>query len=242
MVKEGISVCMTTYNGAMYVKEQLSSILPQLDITDEVLISDDGSTDDTVKIIQSFQDSRIKLFHSNFRNVILNFEFVVGKANGEVIFLSDQDDIWYPNKVEKSLQLLERTDLIFTNLNVFQKSIEKGRLMYNPNKNYQGIHRNFIKNHCVGATMAFKSSLLKYALPFPEKIEMHDIWIFFISTFFGKTTYYNQPLIHYRRHGLNVSNTGSKTSNPLSRIIEIRIYWVYYLLMRIIKITFNKDK
>jgi len=232
-----ISVCMTTYNGALYIKEQLSSILPQLGANDEVLISDDGSTDETINIIQSFKDSRIILFHSNFKNVILNFEYVVSKATGEIIFLSDQDDIWYSNKVEKSLQLLEKNDLIFTNVNVFQTTTEKGKLMYDLKKNYNGIQRNFIKNHCVGATMAFKSHVLKYALPFPKRIEMHDMWIFFISSFYGKTLYYEKPLIHYRRHGLNVSNTGGKTSNSIFRIIVIRISWIYYLFMRIIKTT-----
>jgi glycosyltransferase involved in cell wall biosynthesis len=226
---------MTTYNGELYVKEQLSSILPQLGVGDEVLISDDGSTDRTIKIIESFKDSRITLFQSNFKNVILNFEFVVGKATGGIIFLSDQDDIWYSDKVKTSLQLLEKSDLIFTNLNVFQTSIEKGKLMYDEKKNYNGIQRNFIKNHCVGATMAFKSHLLKYALPFPKKIEMHDMWIFFISSFYGKTMYFEKPLIYYRRHGLNVSNTGGKTSNSIFRIIEIRLNWIYYLFMRILK-------
>ncbi len=237
MIDRRISVCMTTYNGALYIKEQLSSILPQLSLNDEILISDDGSTDNTINIIQSFKDSRITLFNNNFKNVILNFEFVIGKATGGIIFLSDQDDIWYPNKVETSLRLLEKNDLIFTNLNVFQTTIKKGKLMYDSKKNFNGIQRNFIKNHCVGATMAFKSYVLKYALPFPNKIEMHDMWIFFISSFYGKTLYYAKPLIHYRRHGLNVSNTGGKTSNSMFRIIVIRISWIYYLFVRIIKTT-----
>jgi len=239
MIDKRISVCMTTYNGAKFIEEQLSSILPQLGINDEVLISDDGSTDDTIRIIQSFEDSRIKLFYSKFKNVILNFEFIVGQAKGEIIFLSDQDDIWYSNKVEKSVQLLEKNDLIFTNLNVFQTSIEKGKLMYNQKNNYNGIQRNFVKNHCVGATMAFKSHLLKYALPFPKRIEMHDMWIFFISYFYGRTRYYKKPLVYYRRHNSNISNTGGKTSNSIFKIIDIRIKWIYYLFARIIKVTIN---
>lgn len=234
-----ISVCMATYNGERYIKEQLSSILPQLGAKDEIIISDDGSSDNTLETITSFNDNRIKLFRNSFKNVILNFEFALGQANGDVIFLSDQDDIWYPNKVKDSLKLLHKSDLIFTNLNVFTIEISEGKLMYDPQKNYQGIHRNFIKNHCVGATMAFKSKVLKYAMPFPKNIEMHDIWLFFISSFYGKTFYYNKPLIYYRRHGLNVSNTGGKTTNSLFRIIQIRITWVISIIKRITKIYFQ---
>ncbi|WP_420603490.1 glycosyltransferase [Flagellimonas sp.] len=239
MSKKRISVCMATFNGEKYIEEQLQSILPQLKSSDEVIVSDDGSTDSTIEIIKSLNDSRIKLFHNSFRNVILNFEFAIGRASGDIIFLSDQDDVWYGNKVEKTLELLERYDLLFTNLSVFSTTLEDSHDMYSPNKNHRGLHRNFIKNHCVGATLAFKAHLLKYALPFPRKIEMHDMWIFFISSFYGKTFYYNKPLVHYRRHGLNVSNTGGKTTNSLLRIIEIRISWVIYLIKRILKVTFG---
>jgi glycosyltransferase involved in cell wall biosynthesis len=234
-----ISVCMTTYNGDLYIKEQLDSILKQVDENDEILISDDGSTDNTIEIIQTYNDTRIKLYHNSFRDVISNFEFILGKTNGEIIFLSDQDDIWLDNKVSTSLELLKKYDLIFTNLNVFKSNIKESSLMYSPEKNYKGLHRNFLKNHCVGATMAFKSNLLKYAMPFPKNIEMHDMWIFFISSIYARTFYYNEPLIYYRRHDSNVSNTGEKTTNTLFKIIKIRISWIIFLVKRIVKIIFR---
>ncbi len=234
-----ISICMATYNGEQYIKVQLESILKQLNENDEVVISDDGSTDRTIDIINSFNDPRIKIYQGNFQDVVLNFENVLGKATGDIIFLSDQDDIWYDCKVMQSLKLLEEYDLLFSNLSVFSSDPGEYVNMYSPKSNYQGIHRNFIKNHCVGATMAFKSHLLKYALPFPKNIEMHDIWIFFISSFYGKTFYYNQPLIYYRRHGLNVSNTGGKSTNSLIKIIQIRITWIISLIKRITKIYFQ---
>jgi len=162
------------------------------------------------------------------------------KASGKIIFLCDQDDIWYPNKVEESIKLLQNNDLIFTNLSVFSNSKNENYTMFDVQKNYKGLGRNFVKNHCVGATMVFKSHLLKYALPFPKHIEMHDMWIYFISSFYGKMYYYNQPLIYYRRHGLNVSNTGSKTTNSLVKIFTIRIVWILALLKRIVKIAISK--
>lgn len=230
---------MATFNGELYIKEQLNSILVQLRPYDEVIISDDGSTDNTISIINSINDPRVRLFKNSFKNVILNFEFTLKKATGEIIFLSDQDDVWFSDKVKKSLDLLNRYDLIFTNLSLFKDDLAKSKPLYDTSRNFQGIQRNFIKNHCVGATMAFKSNILKYVLPFPKGIEMHDMWIFFISSFFVKTKYYNKPLIYYRRHGANVSNTGERTSNSIFKILRIRINWIYNLTKRIFKILFS---
>lgn len=240
MLNKKITVCVATYNGENYIKEQLDSILSQLGKHDEVVISDDGSTDRTLEIIQIINDPRIKIYHSSFRNVILNFENALEKATGDIIFLSDQDDIWYPNKVEKSIKILENQDLIFSNLSVFSDDITENYAMYDIRKNHNCMAYNFVKNHCVGATIAFRANLLKYILPIPKGIEMHDMWIYFISSVYGKTHYYRSPLIYYRRHGSNVSNTGEKTTNAFIKIVKIRIRWLVVILKRVIKIAFAK--
>ena len=98
-----ISVCIATYNGQEYIADQLKSILCQLKSDDEVLISDDNSIDDTLKIVQSFQDKRIIIYNNNFKSPIKNFEFLILQSKGDIIFLSDQDDIWVSNKVKKHL-------------------------------------------------------------------------------------------------------------------------------------------
>ena len=89
-----VSVCMATYNGEKYIKEQIDSILSEIKENDEIVISDDNSTDCTVEIIKSYNDDRIKLYHSNARNFKKNFENARNKAKGDIIFLSDQDDVW----------------------------------------------------------------------------------------------------------------------------------------------------
>ena len=100
-----ISVCIASYNGEKYIKEQLNSILCQLEERDEVIISDDSSTDNTVQIIESFKDKRIKIFREQkFKSPIYNFENAISKATGDIIFLSDQDDIWHKAKVHKIKQ------------------------------------------------------------------------------------------------------------------------------------------
>ena len=89
-----ISVCMATYNGEKYIEEQLKSILSQLGENDEVIVSDDSSTDNTLAIVESFNDVRIKIFPNNkFHSPIFNFENALKQATGDYIFLSDQDDV-----------------------------------------------------------------------------------------------------------------------------------------------------
>ena len=104
-----ISVCMASFNGNKYIKKQLDSILSQLGIDDEVIIVDDASEDDTVSTIMNFNDPRIKLFENeNNTGVIASFERSITLAKGEIIFLSDQDDIWLPNKIQKMMSLFQK--------------------------------------------------------------------------------------------------------------------------------------
>ncbi len=97
---DNISVCMATRNGEKYIKRQLESILIQLTPDDEVVISDDSSSDRTVNIIKGFSDHRIYLYENNtFFSPIFNIENALKKASGEIIVLSDQDDVWLDNKI-----------------------------------------------------------------------------------------------------------------------------------------------
>ena len=108
-----ISVCIATYNGEKYIFEQISSILSQLGKDDEVIISDDGSTDDTIKIIESICDNRVRLLINNGKHgFVSNFEKALMKSKGDFIFLSDQDDIWKSNKVQVVLKSLNKYDLV----------------------------------------------------------------------------------------------------------------------------------
>src|SRR3954452_14743734 len=95
-----LSVALATYNGERFIAEQLKSIITQLDENSEVIISDNGSTDRTIEIITSFNDKRIVLLHCSQRGLISNFENALNKVSGDIIFLSDQDDIWLGNKVQ----------------------------------------------------------------------------------------------------------------------------------------------
>ena len=128
-----ISVCMATYNGERFIKEQIDQILPQLSQDDELIISDDGSTDRTLEIIASYKDERIKVFHHQKKGnkyyptlslcySTSNFENALQQAKGDYIFLSDQDDIWEKNKVKICVELLRNYDYVIHNFSVINEN------------------------------------------------------------------------------------------------------------------------
>ena len=228
-----VSVCMATYNGEDYLKEQLDSILKQLSKEDELIISDDGSSDRTLSIIKSYNDKRVRLVHSNRRNLIFNFENALKSADGDVIFLSDQDDIWFDEKVERIKEQLKYNTLVFSNALVFDGENQKeSRLMYS-GKNRTGFFKNLLKNNYIGASMAFRREILDVALPFPQSIPMHDIWLALLAEAKGKTHYVHEPLIYYRRHDDNASSTGAKSKNSIWTKFKYRLVLFTLICKRI---------
>jgi glycosyltransferase involved in cell wall biosynthesis len=210
-----ISVCMATYNGEIYIYEQLMSIISQLKSSDEIIISDDSSTDRTIAIIESLNDIRIKIFpNQKFKNPIYNFENALKQATGEIIFLSDQDDIWHENKVVKMFGALNMADMVVCDCTIINDDKDVVLNSYfsvtNPRP---GILKNLKKNGYLGCCMAFKKDVLKKALPFPKDIPMHDIWLGFICELFFRPVFLNESLTYYRKHSNNVSITSNVISH-----------------------------
>ena len=200
---------MATYNGGKYIKEQLSSILSQLSKNDEVVISDDGSTDNTIEIIQSFKDKRIKVIDGPHNGVKQNFANAIENCNGKYIFLSDQDDIWIENKVETLLNVFEKEKCTCIIHDCFVFNNNTNKIIYNSFFKYRnsgsGIIKNIWKNTYIGCCMAISCDMKKYVLPIPNNIEMHDQWIGILCEKHGKSIFINNKLIRYRRHDNNVS-------------------------------------
>jgi Predicted glycosyltransferases len=216
-----ISVCIATYNGEKYIKEQLDSILVQLGEYDEVIIGDDGSTDLTLDIIKTYNDPRIKIYKNSFKNLILNFESTLEKAKGEYIFLSDQDDVWLPNKVKDSLKDLCKYDVVISNCKVVNKNLDViHESFFEINNSKSGLVSNLIKNSYLGCCFAFRKKILKKALPFPKQIPMHDIWLGFVSELFYKVKFNSTAMMLYRRHGDNES--AAAESSPYGLIDKIK--------------------
>lgn len=238
-----ISVCIATHNGEKYIKEQLDSILCQLSPEDEVVISDDGSTDSTLEIIKGYRDPRIKIFSKvhtlkgtkSHYYVAMNFENALKQVKGDYIFLSDQDDVWYPNKVKTCLKLLNEYDMVLHNLECVDGDLNPlNRNIYNNSfrpKNYlmrAGKH--------YGCALAFRSILLKNILPFPQRLVLHDFWIGIIGEICGRFIFLNKPLIKYRIHETNTSIKAQQTNSLLFKL-SYRIYILCHLIFRTVLIS-----
>lgn len=235
MKKKKISVCLATYNGENFIKDQVTSILCQLGIDDELIISDDSSSDRTVDILNSLSDPRILILQEQkFRNPILNFENALKSASGDVIFLSDQDDLWTNNKVEVMIRALNQFDLVVSDCKIIK---EDDQLIHESfffiNKSKKGLINNLIKNSYLGCCMAFNKNILDLALPFPKNLPMHDWWIGMVGEAFFKTTFLPNKLIYYRRHGNNASSTAEKSKNSLIVKLSFRIKLIWELIKRL---------
>jgi glycosyltransferase involved in cell wall biosynthesis len=206
---------MAIYNGERFLREQVSSILCQLSEEDELIISDDGSSDQSFHILKSFNDKRIVyLLNKGKHGFIGNFERALKYAKGDYIFLSDQDDIWMDNKVKLVLLKLKNYQLIIHNaLVVDAEGVEKGFTYYDTLHHSTSFIMNLWKNRWLGCCMAFRREVLEYCLPFPEKIVGHDYWIGMIGM--SKFSYCFMPelLIKYRRHGDNASSSSEESTS-----------------------------
>jgi len=220
---------MATYNGAVYLQPQAESILAQLQPLDEMVVVDDASNDNSTAVLRSLQDPRLRVF-CNERNegVLASFEKAMRMAEGEILFLSDQDDIWLSGKIEKILQVFEsRPDVTLVAsdaqiIDAFGALVEPS-FFAKRGKFVAGVLPNLLKNKYLGCTLAFRRSMLDHFLPIPKDVPMHDIWFGLVNDVYGKTYYIDEPLIAYRRHGENVSPS---TSAPVTK----RLVWRWRLL------------
>jgi len=222
------SVCIATYNGENFIKEQLESILPQLLDTDEVIISDDNSTDDTLSVIQALNDPRIKVIQRGVRkessphiNVSNNFEHALKRSSGDLILLSDQDDIWENTKLEDIKQNIDGCDLVTSDAHLLQdhnKHISSS--FYAGGTPITNLAAKLYRIRYHGCTMAFTREVLEHALPFPQKLEVHDAWLGLIAELTGKVKHIDRKLIKYRIHD---DNTSKKSNNSLLQKLTYRV-------------------
>ena len=229
-----ISVCMATYNGEKYVRQQVDSILCQLSAEDELIVSDDGSKDDTLDIITAFHDKRIEVFKNDGRHgVVPNFENALSKAKGDIIFFSDQDDIWAENKVQVMVRELQNSDLVVHDALIMDKDDNISNVnYYSLRAPHLGYWNNLMRNCFVGSCLAFKKEMLPYVLPFPKHILWHDMWIGLVVSKKGKVKFIDDKLLYYRRHGGNVSATGEKSTFSRWNQLKYRLQMLYYTLLK----------
>jgi glycosyltransferase involved in cell wall biosynthesis len=230
-----VSVCLGTYNGEKYIYKQIKSILNEIDIEDEIIVSDNMSSDSTIEIINLFKDPRIKIFYCKTKGVVSNFENAIKKANGDYIFLSDQDDIWKDGKYIAFMKAFKNGhEIILSNCSIIDENdiVIRKKFIESPKLFFLNI---LIQNPYIGCCMAFSKNIRNIALPFPEKIPMHDWWIGLIGSFLFKPFFLNNDYTLYRLHD-NFSETISKKSPfTLIKKISFRINLFLNLLNNILK-------
>ena len=220
-----ISVCIATYNGERFIREQIDSILRQLSSDDEIIVSDDGSTDDTISIINSIDDKRIRIIEGPRKHSpTLNFERAMKEAKGDYIFLADQDDVWKPNKVEVCIKWLQNYDCVVSDAEVTDSNLNPlYPSLYSIMQVRQGrIYNTVWKNGYTGCCMAFRHEVLNASLPFPKDIPMHDIWIGNVAAYKYNVKFISEKLVLFRRHEDTISCNGKGSKYSIWQKIKFR--------------------
>lgn len=234
-MNEKIDVLMATYNGEKYLKEQIDSILNQTYQNIHLIISDDCSTDKTREILKTYEENeRISVFYQE-KNLgyVKNFEFLLKQVENNLYMLSDQDDFWMPEKIEKSVEKLqnENLDLVFgdlevvdENLNTIYNSFSKFMLLDRKIKRELNTNKlQYLYNCMTGCTILSKKEFLDKILPLPtnSKYMIHDYWMGLVISLNGKIGYLEETYIKYRQHGNNQVGT-DKISHKFKKLEQVR--------------------
>ncbi len=230
-----ISIALCTFNGSNYLRSQLKSIESQIRQPDELIICDDGSSDRTVEIVEAFAEKApfIVKYSINEHNlgITKNFEKAITLCTGDLIALSDQDDVWHPQKIERCEEIFEnRSDIgaIFSNAEVVDESLDPlGYDMWRKSdftrREQQKVINGkapvvLLKHYTVtGATMIFRADFRRVVLPIPS-FWFHDAWIALLIASISGLTFIDEPLIKYRQHSDN--QLGGRKNNIIRQIFD----------------------
>jgi hypothetical protein len=224
-----ISIAMATYNGANFLRQQLESFLVQTRLPDELVICDDGSRDETLEILQSFsQEAPFEVYiHRNLQNIgyTANFDKALRLCTGEIVFLSDQDDVWFPNKIEcvvKAFCSDENLLLLINDAAITDKNLNASGLTQAGQYRNAGLPLvNFINGSC----SAVSARLLAVILPIPVEEVAHDNWIHKIGDAMGARRALNEILQYYRRHDDSASKSAMSANHPVTQWDLAKVYF-----------------
>lgn len=242
-----VSVAMATYNGAAHVAEQLVSILAQLGPHDEVVVVDDASTDETVAVLGSVSDPRVRVIEATVnRGYVRTFQAAIRATRGEVVLLSDQDDVWLPGRLAALAQALSDHQVVASNLVVLGtgeplrapvgdrpwrlRSADSERHLANVMGVLAGSRPYY------GCAMGVRRDALAAVLPFPDFLaESHDLWLALYGNLAGSIVHLDEPTLERRVHESNA--TPDRPRGPraalTSRLMLLRAVVVLHRRVRI---------
>ena len=229
-----LSVALCTYNGASYLQEQLDSIAAQSRLPDELVLRDDGSTDDTVALARAFAARapfpvRVLADGTNV-GYVKNFEAAIAACTGDLVALSDQDDVWLPHKLARLEEALgddPRALLVFSDATLVDEALRPlGRTMWEslhlrPDVRARiragGARTPLMRLTVItGATACFRAALVPLALPI-DLPHWHDAWLGLVATLHGRVVLVDEPLVLYRQHGRNALGAPAAADRHLGR-------------------------
>ncbi len=208
---QSVSILVATYNGAIYLDDQLRSIVAQASPDDEIIVMDDCSSDDSRAIVARYERNHPNLrLVANDHNIGVRatFETLLRIATKEAVILSDQDDIWIDGRRDQMIEELRRDGCVavLTNALVLtEHGAERTFFRKEHSPNVHSILKNYIHNNFIGCAMAIRRDVLELALPFPATISMHDWWLGSCAIALGEVRYLRSPSLLYRRHTSNQS-------------------------------------
>jgi len=217
-----VEILLATYNGAHYLQEQLDSLLAQTYANWCLLIRDDGSTDATPTILAGYQKkfpSRIKIVPNDRVNLGAsgNFAALLAEAAADYLMFCDQDDVWHPDKIKRTLAEMRRLEklhgiaipmLVHTDLTVVDEALRSvadslWRLQHSDPIGGKELNRLLVQNVATGCTVMINRALRDLALPVPPEAVMHDWWLALVAAGFGEIGQVTMPTVFYRQHGAN---------------------------------------
>lgn len=229
---------MATYNGEKYILKQIQSILSQLSDTNEVIVVDDCSLDNTVNIIKGINDDRIKIYHNkNNMGHVKSFEKAISISSGDYIFLSDQDDIWKETRLENMIEklvgengcilsstfdIIDEADNLVNDRKVKLQQKYSKYTIINILNIFMGIGEYW------GCTMCFNRKFLSIALPIPKTVISHDIWFALVGICTNRMVHYERNTLSHRRHSSNLS---PRRRRSLIKIINTRVQYILHLMI-----------
>ena len=212
-----VSVCLATHDGADFVADQVRSILAQLDESDEVVVVDDASTDETVAVLRDLGDARLRITENPCNlGYVRTFERALGLAGGEHVFLSDQDDVWPRDRVRVMQEALLHSAVVAGNVAILGGpdhlrspfGATRWVLDGDPSRHPLPWLLRLAASNApyFGSAMAVRADLLRVALPFPDSVqELHDAWLALLGLHTGSITHLPDRVVLRRLHAGNAS-------------------------------------
>lgn len=243
---EKISIAIATYNGGRYLREQLESLYTQTRIPDEVVVVDDHSCDNTQEILEEYRISKGLRYYINDTNlgVNKNFEKSIRLCTGDYIAICDQDDVWLPEKIEKSLDKIKEIEgkgpaCISSQCNGVDKDLNVVPRRTRLSCDTKGVKATLLQDGVSqGCSLMINRKLVDFLKPFPEKWFMYDAYIAYTAACIGEKYNIAEPLMNYRHHANNVVGKHIEKKPFIPRVLNHLRMWKYSSLFEYQKYRF----